>query len=231
MWNLDETAVRIVPAGERGWTKKAASARVFASRAFVTVTLAANMRGGMWTQIIYEASTLRRNFAASCATPAAHQIVLRSVELHGIHSAAGPVVHARLQELDPPRGSQTLRQILFWKSSPTSNMSIWTPVPQCSASCCFRAHSSRQPTTSNCWLEQRELLAEEQRLPETGELFPRGTAEEPHAPDAEAEASDSEPDAHVMEHHSSDGEDTPPVSRNQRHQRHQRLPLLQREQP
>ena len=48
MWNLDETAVRMVPSGERGWTKwtkKGESANVFASRAFVTVTLAANMRG------------------------------------------------------------------------------------------------------------------------------------------------------------------------------------------
>ena len=50
MWNLDETVVRMVPAGERGWTKKAELATVFASRAFVTVTLAANMRGGMWTR-------------------------------------------------------------------------------------------------------------------------------------------------------------------------------------
>ena len=48
-------------------------------------------------------------------------------------------------------------------------------------------------------VEQRELLAEGKRLLETGELFPRGTAEEPHAPDAEAEARDSEPEAHVME--------------------------------
>ena len=54
IWNLDETAVRIVPTGERGWTKRAEAAHVFASRAFVTVTLAANMRGGMWTQIVYE---------------------------------------------------------------------------------------------------------------------------------------------------------------------------------
>ena len=46
IWNLDETAVRIVPTGERGWTKRAEAAHVFASRAFVTVTLAANMRGG-----------------------------------------------------------------------------------------------------------------------------------------------------------------------------------------
>ena len=62
-------------------------------------------------------------------------------------------------------------------------------------------------------MEQRELLAEAKRLLETGELFPRGTAEEPHAPDAEAQATDSEPEAHVMEpladDHSSDGEDTP----------------------
>ena len=59
IWNLDETAVRMVPSGERGWTKKAESAHVFAPRAFVTVTLAANMRGGMWTQIVYEGKTDR----------------------------------------------------------------------------------------------------------------------------------------------------------------------------
>ena len=61
-------------------------------------------------------------------------------------------------------------------------------------------------------VEQRELLAEAKRLLETGELFPRGTAE-PHAPDAEAEATDSEPEAHVMEpladDHSSDDEYAP----------------------
>ena len=76
-------------------------------------------------------------------------------------------------------------------------------------------------------VEQRELLAEAKRLLETGELFPRGTVEEPHAPDAETQASDSEPEAHVVEpladdHSSDDGE----VSRNQRHQRRQQLPLL-----
>ena len=52
--NPDETAVRMVPSGERGWTKRAEAAHVFASRAFVTVTLAANMRGGMWTRIANE---------------------------------------------------------------------------------------------------------------------------------------------------------------------------------
>ena len=59
MWNLDETAVRMVPTGEWVWTKIAEPAHVFASRAFVTVTLAANMRGGMWTQIVYEGKTDR----------------------------------------------------------------------------------------------------------------------------------------------------------------------------
>ena len=62
-------------------------------------------------------------------------------------------------------------------------------------------------------VEQGELPTEAKRLLETGELFPRGTAEEPHAPDAEDEATDSEPEAHVLEpladDHSSDGEDTP----------------------
>ena len=62
-------------------------------------------------------------------------------------------------------------------------------------------------------MEQRELLAEAKCLLETGELFPRGTAEEPHAPDAETQASDSEPEAHVMEpladDHSSDSDDAP----------------------
>ena len=59
MWNLDETAVRMVPAGERGWTKRAEPTHVFASRAFVTVTLAVNMRGGMWTHIVCEGKTDR----------------------------------------------------------------------------------------------------------------------------------------------------------------------------
>ena len=59
-WNLNETAVRMVPTGERvGGPKKTESAHVFVSRAFVTVTRAANMRGGMGTQIVYEGKTDR----------------------------------------------------------------------------------------------------------------------------------------------------------------------------
>ena len=170
-WNLDETAVRVVPAGERGWTKRAEAAHVFASRAFVTVTLAAIMRGGMWTQIVYEGNSHRVHphgpafprqlvphspthwitqdafldmidaidadmharageaeltlwlLLLDCAPQhvvaefrsimRARQIVIRPAELHGIHSAAGPGVHARFQELDPPRGGQTLRRVLL----------------------------------------------------------------------------------------------------------------------
>ena len=47
-------AVRMVQQASVGGPKKAESAHVFASHAFVTVTLGANMRGGMWTQIVYE---------------------------------------------------------------------------------------------------------------------------------------------------------------------------------
>ena len=49
----DRISVRMVPTGERGWTKRAESAHVFLSRAFATVTHAANIRGGMWTQIVH----------------------------------------------------------------------------------------------------------------------------------------------------------------------------------
>ena len=60
---------------QQGWSKKGESTQVFASRAIVTVTLAANMRGGMWTQIVYEGRatqytlTSQRSLASSCPTP------------------------------------------------------------------------------------------------------------------------------------------------------------------
>ena len=79
-------------------------------------------------------------------------------------------------------------------------------------------------------VEQRELLAEAKRLLGSGELFPRGTVEEPHAPDAEAEATDSEPEAHVLEpladDHSSDGDHTPTgVEESAAHHHDSTLPL------
>ena len=91
-------------------------------------------------------------------------------------------------------------------------MSIWTPPIRCSEN----ADSPQHRTAG--WrfvdwneVEQCELLTEARRPLETGELFPRGTAEELHAPDAEAEASDSEPEAQAMDpladDHSSDSDD------------------------
>ena len=57
-----------------GGAKKAEPAHVFASRAFVTVALTANKRGGMWTQIVYEEKSDRvltgqRSLASSCPIP------------------------------------------------------------------------------------------------------------------------------------------------------------------
>ena len=172
--------------------------------------------------------------------------MLRAAELRSMHTAAGPSVHVSVQELDPPRVGQTLRRVLLGsrvqlRTCQSGIQHIGAPT----VAALIRAHSSterRQPATSSCWrfidwneLEQRELLTEAKRLLETGELFSRGTAEEPHAPDAEAEVTDSKPEAHVLEPLADDTAATartrPLVSRNQRHQGHQRLLLLQREQP
>ena len=64
-------------------------------------------------------------------------------------------------------------------------------------------------------VEQRELLADGKRLLETGALFPTRHSRGAHAPDAEAEATDSEPEAHLMEpladDHSSDRMTTAPT--------------------
>ena len=79
------------------------------------------------------------------------------------HKSTGGASCRRLQELDPPRGGQTLRPSSSWKSSPTSNVSIWTPVPLCSASlllsrsCTTAAQDARQPATSSCWLALHRL--------------------------------------------------------------------------
>ena len=100
-------------------------------------------------------STLRhRTFAAEFRSimrdsPAAHQIVLRPSGTSRDTLWLDRAYMRALQELDPPRGSQTLRRVSSWKSSPTSNMSIWTPVPQCSASCCWSlVHTAAQDADS-----------------------------------------------------------------------------------
>ena len=61
-------------------------------------------------------------------------------------------------------------------------------------------------------VERRQIVTKVNYLLETGELFLHGIAEEPHALDVEAEATDTKPEAHVMEpladdYSSDDGED------------------------
>ena len=287
IWNLDETAVRIVPAGERGWTKRAEPAHVFASRAFVTVTLAANMRGGMWTQIVYEGKSGRvhphgPHFPRQLVSHSPTHWITQDALLDMI-DAIDADMHARpgdaeltpwLLVLDcaPQHIAAEFRSIMrdtrphiklcyvqrnftgytqpldraymrAFKNSIRQEVakhfaeffleveSNFERVNLDSSTAVLRqlllsfVHTAAQDADSPQhrtagwrfidWneVEQRELLAEAKRLLETGELFPRGTAEEPHAPDAEAEASDSEPEAHVMEpladDHSSDSDDAP----------------------
>ena len=102
--------------------KKAESVSVFASRAFLTVTLAANMRGGMWTQIVYEGKSDR-------------------VHPHGPHFPRQLVSHspthwitqdAPLDMIDAIDTDMHAR--LGW--------SIWTLAHRCSDSCC--SHSCTQ---------------------------------------------------------------------------------------
>ena len=288
VWNLDETAVRMAPAGERGWTKSAESAHVFASRAFVTVTLAANMRGGMWTQIVYEGKTdrvrphgplLPRQLVSHSPT---HRITQEA--LLDMIDAIDADMHARAGDAEktpwllvldcaPQHVAVEFRSIIrdtrphiklcyvqryftaytqpldrtymrAFKSSirnevakpfaeffleAESNFELVNLDASTSVlrqlllsfvhTAAQNADSPQQRTAG--WrfidwteVEQRELLKEARRLLETGELFPRGTADEPHAPDAETQASDSEPEAHVVElladdHSSDDGEDAP----------------------
>ena len=232
MWNLDETAVPIVPAGERGWTKKAASAHVFASRAFITVTLASSMRDGMWKNIIHEEKSdrvHRHGPAFPC------QLVSHSPTHWITQEALLDMIDAIDADMHARAGDAELAPWLLLLDCRAFKSSIRSEVAKHFAEFFLEAESnfehinldsstavlrqlllsfvhtaaqnadSPQHRTAGWrfidWneVEQRELPAEAKRLLETGELFPRGTAEEPHAPDAEAEASDSEPEAHVME--------------------------------
>ena len=87
-------------------------------------------------------TALRRNFAASSATPVRASNCATS-------SGTSRDTHSRWTErtYEPSKARSAARwpstsPSSSWKSSPTSNMSIWTPVPQCSASC--RCHSCTQ---------------------------------------------------------------------------------------
>ena len=222
IWNLDETALRIVPTGERGWTKRVEAAHVFASRALVTVTHA-NARDGMWTQIVYEEKSDRVHphgplfprqlvshspthwitldalldmidvidtdtharpgdaelipwlLVLGCApqhVAKEFRSIMRDTRPHiklcyvqrnftGVHTAAGPSVHASLRELDPQRRGQTLRRFLLGsrvqlRTCQSGLQHIGAPT----AAALIRAHSGterRQPATSNRWLALHRL--------------------------------------------------------------------------
>ena len=226
IWNLDETVVRIVPSGERlrfarlrhGHTcckherrhVDHSPAHWFAKDALLD-TIAAidadmHARPGD-AELIPLAPGSGLCTTAHCdgisqhhaRLPTAHQIVPRPAELHGVHSAAGPGVHARLQELDPPRG---IAEFFLEVESNFEHVNLDSSTAVLRQLLFSFVHTAAQnadsPQHRNAgwrfidWneVEQRELLAEAKRLLETGELIPRGTAEEPHAPDAEAEAAD-----------------------------------------
>ena len=113
--------------------------------------------------------TLRRNFAASCATPD---------HTSNCATCSGTSQHTRSRwtesTCEPSRIRfatrwPTTSPSSSWKPSPTSNVSIWTPPPRCSDSCC--SHSCTQQHRTAGWrfidwneMEQRELLAEAKRL-------------------------------------------------------------------
>ena len=147
-----------------------------------------------------------------------------------------------------PAFKSSIRQEVakHFASRPTSNMSIWTPVPQCSDSCC--SHPCTQPhrtqTARNIeplagassigtrWSsvsfsqKQNTLWRHENCFHEAQPRTRQMSRPKP------ATASQRRTCwSHWQTTTAANGEDTPLVSRNQRHQRHQRLPLLQRDQP
>ena len=192
--NLDKTAVRMVPTGERGWSK-GESAQVFASRAFVTVTVAANMsvhrlsmRAGPIECDIrphIKLCYVQRNFTGYTqpldrAYMRAFKSSIRSeVAKHFAEFFLEAKSNFERANLDS--STSVLRQLLL---SFVRIAALNADSPQ------HRAAGWRFSDWNE--VEQRELLAEAKRFLETEELFPQGTAEEPHAPDAEAGAIDSE---------------------------------------
>ena len=256
-------------------------------RAFVTVTLAAKMRGGMWTQIVYEGKSGRvhphgPHFPRQLVSHSPTHWITQEALLDMI-DAIDADMHARFGDAEltpsllvldcaPQHIAAEFRSIMrdtrphiklcyvqrnftgytrpldraymrAFKNSIRQEVakhfteffleveSNFERVNLDSSTAVLRqlllsfVHTAAQNADSPQhrtagwrfidWneVEHRELLAEAKRLLDTGDLFPRGTAEEPHAPDAEAEATVNEPKAHVMEpladDHGSDDEDAP----------------------
>ena len=178
IWNLDETAVRIVPTGERGWTKRAEAAHVFASRAFVTVTLAANMRGGMWTQIVYEGKSDRVHphgpaFPCQLVSHSPTHWITQEALLNMI-DATDADMHARVGDAELIPWFQVLDCATqhVAKNFRSIMRDTRSHIKLCYVQRNFTAYT--QP------LDRAYMrAAEAKRLLETGELYPRGTAEEP----------------------------------------------------
>ena len=215
-------------------SKKAESAHVFASRAFVTVTLAANMRGHEEkTDRVHPHGPLfpRQLVSHSPTHWITQEALLDMIDAidADMHARPGDAEQRNFIAYTQPLDRAYMRA---FKSSIRSEVakhfaeffleveSNFEHVNLDSSTSVLRqlllsfVHTAAQNADSPQhrtagwrfidWneVEQRELLAEAKRLLETGELFPRGTAEEPHAPEA-----------HVLEpladEHSSDSDDAP----------------------
>ena len=159
------------------------------------LALTANMRGGMWTQIVYEKKTDRvrphgpifpRQLVSYTPTHWITQDALLDMidaidaDMNALvtpSSGTAQRTHSRWTErtCEPSRTRSAARwpntsPSSSWKPSPTSNVSIWTPPIRCSEN----ADSPQHRTAG--WrfidwkeVEQRELLAEAKRLLETGQ--------------------------------------------------------------
>ena len=281
IWNLDETAVRMVPAGERGWTKKS---RVSQCLRFARLRHGharcehEGRRCGRRSSTrgrVMECTLMDHTFrASSCPTPPRHWITqdaLLDIDA-GMHARPGDaelIPWILVLDCGPQHIAAEFRSIMRdtrphiklcyvqrnftgcaqppdWAYMRAFKNSIRQEVAKHFAEFFLEAESNFEHVnldSSTAVLRQLllsfvhtaaqnagspqhraagwrfidwnevEQRAEAKRLLETGELFPRGQAEEPHAPDAEAEASDSEPEAHVIEpladDHSSDSDDAP----------------------
>ena len=158
--------------------------------------------------------------------PAAHQTVLRPAELHGHTQPLDRAYMCAFKNSIRQEVAKHFAEFFLEVESNFEHVNLDSSTAVLRQLLLSFVHTAAQNADSPQhgtagwrfidWneVEQREFLAEAKRFLETGELFPRGAAEEPHAPDAETQASDSEPEAHVVEplvddHSSDDGEDAP----------------------
>ena len=216
MWNSDETAVRLVP--------KKPSQPMSSPRAPSPRSLAANMRGGVWTQIVYEEKIDRvhphgplfpRQLVSHSPTHWITQEALLDMidaidadmharpgdaEQRNFTAYTQPLDRAHMRAFKSSIRSEVAKHFAEFFLEVESNFehvnldSSTSVLRQLLLSFAHTAAAqdadSQQHRTAGWrfidWneVEQRELLAEAKRLLETGELFPRGTGEEPHAPEA-----------------------------------------------